>query len=74
MPWKTKEPMEIRIEFAMKALRTDNFRGLCAEYGISAKTGYKWYQRFLERGMDGMAEQSKGLFPSPFSCFASEPR
>src|SRR5580692_9460705 len=59
MPWTKKEPMDLRIEFAMKAMRTENFRGLCAEYGISAKTGYKWYRRFLERGMSGMAEQSR---------------
>jgi putative transposase len=59
MPWMTKEPMDLRIEFAMKALRTDNFRGLCTEYGISAKTGYKWYQRFLEGGISGMSERSR---------------
>lgn len=51
--------MDLRIEFVMKALRTDNFRALCAEYGISAKTGYKWYQRFLREGVAGMAEQSR---------------
>jgi len=51
--------MDLRIEFAMKALRTENFRALCAEYGISAKTGYKWHQRFLRGGQDGMAEQSR---------------
>jgi transposase InsO family protein len=54
-----KEPMELRIEFALKALRTDNFRRLCAEYGISARTGYKWYRRMVEHGMNGMAEQSR---------------
>jgi putative transposase len=59
MPWNKKEPMDLRIEFAMKAMRTDNFRGLCGEYGISARTGYKWYRRFLERGMSGMAERSR---------------
>jgi putative transposase len=59
MPWQNKEPMDIRIEFAMKAMRTDNFRALCAEYGISTKTGYKWQQRFLECGIDGMVEQSR---------------
>lgn len=59
MPWKKNEPMDQRIEFAMKAMRTDNFRALCAEYGISAKTGYKWQRRFLELGMAGMAEQSR---------------
>ena len=59
MPWMNQEPMDLRIEFAMKAMRTDNFRGLCAEYGISAKTGYKWYRRFLEQGIGGMEERSR---------------
>jgi putative transposase len=51
--------MEQRIEFALKAMRTLNFRALCQEYGVSAKTGYKWKQRFLEEGMEGMAEESR---------------
>src|ERR1700722_11698883 len=59
MPWPKKEPMDVRIEFAMKALRTDNFRALCGEYDISAKTGYKWLRRFMEHGVAGMTEQSR---------------
>jgi transposase InsO family protein len=51
--------MDQRMEFAMKALRTENFRALCAEYGISTKTGYKWQQRLLQYGLAGMAEQSR---------------
>jgi putative transposase len=51
--------MDQRVQFAMKALRTDNFRALCQEYGISAKTGYKWQKRFLQGGVAGMAEQSR---------------
>ena len=51
--------MDQRVEFAMKALRTDNFRALCQEYGISAKTGYKWQKRFLQHGASGMAERSR---------------
>ncbi len=43
----------------MKALRTENFRALCAEYGISAKTGYKWRERFFQNGLAGMSEQSR---------------
>ncbi len=43
----------------MKALRTENFRALCAEYGISAKTGYKWQRRLLRYGLMGMAELSR---------------
>lgn len=51
--------MEQRIEFAMKALGSLNFRALCQEYGISAKTGYKWKERFLREGMEGMEERSR---------------
>jgi transposase InsO family protein len=59
MPWKKSEPMEQRIEFALKAMQTLNFRALCQEYGISAKTGYKWKERFLRRGLRGMEEESR---------------
>lgn len=51
--------MDQRTEFAMKALRTDNFRALCANYGISPKTGYKWQQRLLQYGLTGMQELSR---------------
>jgi hypothetical protein len=51
--------MDQRIEFALKALKTDNFRALCAEYGISAKTGYKWRERLLQFGLAGLSEQSR---------------
>ena len=43
----------------MKALRTENFRALCAQYGISTKTGYKWQRRLLHYGLAGMVEQSR---------------
>jgi putative transposase len=59
MPWKKSEPMEQRTEFALKALKTENFRALCQEYGISTKTGYKWRERFLSRGIAGLAEESR---------------
>lgn len=59
MPWKKSEPMEERIEFGVRALRSENFRALCREYGITARTGYKWRERFLHYGIEGMAEESR---------------
>ena len=59
MPWKTSGLMEQRIEFALKALRTLNFRELCREYGISTKTGYKWRERLLQHGLEGLSELSR---------------
>ena len=47
MPWLETAPMDQRIQFL-----TDHRRGLypvtelCARYGISRKTGYKWLDQF----------------------------
>jgi putative transposase len=65
MPWKKTEPMQERIEFALKAMRTLNFRALCQEYRISAKTGYKWKERFVREGLEGMGEESRRPKSSP---------
>lgn len=65
MPWTPQSVMNQRTEFALKALQTDNFRALCREYGISAKVGYKWKQRFLEQGLEGMNEKSRRPRSSP---------
>jgi putative transposase len=65
MPWKKSEPMEERIEFGLKALGKENFRALCREYGITARTGYKWRERFLRWGIAGMREESRRPRSSP---------
>jgi putative transposase len=57
--------MEERIEFGLKALRSGNFRALCREYGITARTGYKWRERFLRCGIAGMEEESRRPRSSP---------
>jgi len=64
MPWKETHKMELRTEFAVRALQGTNFSELCREYGISRKTGYKWRARFLSHGLEGMSERSR----RPRSC------
>ena len=59
MPLKETLKMNQKTEFALKSMSTENFRELCREYGISAKTGYKWKQRFMERGLGGMDDESR---------------
>lgn len=71
MAWKQVEPMNQRTEFVLKAIKADNFRELCREYGISAKTGYKWKERFLENGMSGLSELSRRPKSSPDSLAES---
>jgi putative transposase len=65
MPWQPIDLMNQRTEFALRALETDNFRALCREYGISARAGYKWRERFLAHGLAGMGELSRRPHGSP---------
>lgn len=72
MPWPVTEPMRQRTEFALRALETDNFRQLCREYGISPRVGYKWKQRLLEHGLEGMGERSRRPHKSPSALSEEE--
>ncbi len=66
MPWKEKTMINGRTEFALRSLQAGiNFTELCAEYGISRRTGYKWKQRFLDDGASAMADQSRRPANSP---------
>src|SRR5258708_32303694 len=65
MPWKRSEPMEQRMEFALKAVKSEKVRGLCEEYGINTKSGYKSRERFLRQGLGGLAEESRRPRSSP---------
>jgi transposase InsO family protein len=51
--------MNQRKEFVLRAMNTSNFRQLCQDYGISTKTGYKWKERFIEHGLEGLQELSR---------------
>lgn len=59
MPWLTLSPMSQRVEF-VTALVSErvSMRALCARFGISEKTGYKWRARFLAGGPTALADQS----------------
>ena len=51
MPWRTTSPMDQRRLFANDFRHSVfPFAELCARYGISRKTGYKWVERFLDGG------------------------
>src|SRR5437762_9875140 len=65
MPWKKSEPMEQRIEFGLRALEGGNFRALCREYGITARTGYKWRERLVLWGIKGLREESRRPHHTP---------
>lgn len=60
MAWEKFNVVEQRqqiIDSYMKGQCT--MTALCKAYGISRKTAYKWYQRFLEQGKEGLNDLSK---------------
>ena len=66
MPWKGRSIVDQRQEFVMRSLKAEkSFRELCKEYGISEKTGYKWKNRFMEDGANGLMDMSKRPKNSP---------
>ncbi len=60
MPWKETGKMEQKELFIQEMLKQEKpFKHLCAEFGISEKTGHKWKNRFYEQGKIGLYEQSR---------------
>jgi putative transposase len=60
MPWQELSPVDVRMRFVTECqtgywTMTD----LCAEYGISRKTGYKWLARYDVSGPRGLHDQSR---------------
>src|SRR5512135_186937 len=61
MPWRNTCAMDERTRFVLEA-EGDNighFTELCARYGISRKTGYKWLDRYKEGGIATLEDQSR---------------
>ena len=60
MPWRETTPMHQRTLFIADHLRgTRSVTELCAEYGISRKTAYKWIDRYIRRGPGGLEDRSR---------------
>jgi transposase InsO family protein len=58
--------MTLRQEFlALAGNAGVNFSELCRRFGISRKTGYKWRQRYEEKGVTGLADRSRRPQRSP---------
>lgn len=65
MPWKDTEPVMERARFiALYAEGLYTVTELCARFGISRKTGYKWLGRYEAAGLPGLAAQSR----APHGC------
>lgn len=59
MPWKSKDPVDLRIEFMNRVMKGETVAELCREFGISRKTGDKFKQRFKRLGEAGLVDLSR---------------
>ena len=51
--------MDERLRFIARLLDGEKMAGLCEEFGISRKTGYKIYTRYKNCGIDGLTDRSR---------------
>ena len=59
MPWKECHVMDERLRFVARLLEGEKMAPLCAEFGISRKTGYKIYDRYKDSGVGAFNDRSR---------------
>jgi putative transposase len=59
MPWKECHVVDERLRFVARLLDGEKMAGLCDEFGISRKTGYKIYERYRRIGVQGLTDRSR---------------
>ncbi|MFL6436531.1 MAG: helix-turn-helix domain-containing protein [Terriglobales bacterium] len=60
MPFRTMDVREQRVQFVVATVRKEKpFGALCKEFAISRPTGRLWVRRYVEQGIEGIAERSR---------------
>ena len=59
MPWKESVLMDERMKFVGRLLEGEKMTELCREFGISRKTGYKFWDRYHELGLQGLTDRAR---------------
>lgn len=59
MPWRECCQVDERLRFVARLLDGEKMAGLCREFDISRKTGYKIFSRYKDCGLHGLTERSR---------------
>ena len=59
MPWKESGLMNERLKFIGRLLQGEKMAELCREFGISRKTGYKFWDRYQTVGFYGLSDRPR---------------
>ena len=59
MPWKESVLMDERMKFIGRLIEGEKMAELCREFGISRKTGYKFWNRYQRIGFLGLGDRTR---------------
>src|SRR6187399_2189163 len=59
MPWKECHVLDERLRFVARLYEGEKMAPLCAEFGISRKTGYKIFERYKHCGVQAFTDRSR---------------
>ena len=68
MPWKECHVMDERLRFVARLLEGEKMAPLCAEFGISRKTGYELFNRYKDCGSRRSRIGADGPTARPIDC------
>jgi transposase InsO family protein len=75
MPWQETDAMLQRSVFIAEVASGEfSFSESCARFGISRKTGYKWWRRYQHYGVEGLNERSRAPHHCPQTMPADQAR
>src|SRR3981081_3755530 len=59
MPWKELSKMDERMRFVAPLMEGEKMAGVCREFEISRKKGYKIFNRYRHPGIEGLTARSR---------------
>jgi len=60
--------MDERLRFVVRLLEGEKMAPLCAEFGISRKTGSKIFDRYKDCGVQALTDRSRGPIARRIDC------
>src|SRR5262245_38748070 len=66
MGWMETCAVDERMRFVMAIeAQEESVAATCRRFGVSRKTGYKWFERYREAGVEGLLERSRAPLHHP---------
>src|SRR5260370_10229679 len=66
MGWMETCAVDERMRFVMTvAQQEETFAEVCRRFGVSRRTGYKWWARYKAEGIDGLFDRSRAPLKHP---------